>query len=222
MLVFFLSLLVLIGALLPSLAWLVFFLKEDLHPEPKRLLFLTFAAGALSTVPALLFQIFFESTPLAKILGSLLVLIVLALIEEVSKFGAAYFAVAREPEFDEPVDAMIYMITAALGFAAIENLFIAASTFQGATVASFEATVNTLLLRFVGATLLHVLASGLLGFYWAKRKTGTGLMVATTAHGIFNFLILSFENTNLLYAAAFLIVAMFFLFQDFEKLKTVI
>ncbi len=222
MVVFLLSLLVLIGALLPSLAWLVFFLKEDLHPEPKRLLLLAFAAGALSTIPALLFQIFFESTPLASALGPLIVLIVLALIEEVSKFGAAYFAVAKDPEFDEPVDAMIYMITAALGFAAIENLFIAASTFESATAASLGATANILLLRFVGATLLHVLASGLLGFYWAKRKIGTGLTVATVTHGIFNFLILSFENTNLLYAAIFLIVAMFFLFQDFEKLKAVV
>src|SRR3989344_6456087 len=194
MVVFLLSLLVLFGAILPSLAWLVFFLKEDLHPEPKRLLFLTFAAGALSTIPALVFQIFFESTPLASALGPLFALVVLALIEEVSKFGAAYFAIAKDENFDEPVDAMIYMIPAALGFAAIENLFIAASTFGAATAASISATSQILLLRFFGATLLHVLASGLLGFYWAKRKISTGLTVATVTHGIFNYLILSFEN----------------------------
>jgi len=106
-----------------------------------------------------------------------------------------------------------------LGFAAIENLFIAADTFRGATAASLGATGNVLLLRFVGATLLHVLASGLLGFYWVKRKVGAGITVATVTHGIFNYLILSFENTNLLYATIFLVVAMFFLFQDFERLK---
>ncbi|KKU93805.1 MAG: Membrane protein [Candidatus Jorgensenbacteria bacterium GW2011_GWA1_48_13] len=219
MLVFAFSLFILLIAVLPSLAWLVFFLKEDLHPEPKRLLFLTFAAGALSTIPALLFQIFFESTPLASVLGPIFALVILALIEEVSKFGAAYFAIAGDENFDEPVDAMIYMITAALGFAAIENLFIASSTFSVVTAASIFDTGQVLLLRFVGATLLHVLASGLLGFYWAKRKISTGLTVATVTHGIFNYLILSFENANLLYATIFLVLAMFFLFQDFEKLK---
>lgn len=220
MVVLFSSLLVLFGALLPSFAWLVFFLREDLHPEPKRLLFLTFASGALSTIPALLFQMFFESTPAAKFLGPIVALVILALIEEASKFGAAYLTVAKDPDFDEPVDRMIYMITSALGFAAIENLFIAAGTFSGATAVSLGATANILLLRFVGATLLHVLSSGLLGSYWARGKPGTGLTVATVTHSIFNFLILSFQNTNLLYGAIFLIVATFFLFQDFEKLKT--
>ncbi|HXF44152.1 MAG TPA: PrsW family glutamic-type intramembrane protease [Candidatus Paceibacterota bacterium] len=219
MVVFLLSLLVLISAFLPSLAWLAFFLKEDIHPEPKRILVLTFAAGALSTAPALAFQIFFQKTAIASFVGPLLALVVMALIEELSKFGAAYFAVAKDENYDEPVDAMIYMVTAALGFAAIENLFIAASTWTTASAASLVATANILLLRLVGATLLHVLASGLLGFYWAENRTAIGVMVATIVHSIFNYLVLSFENTNLLYAAIFLLFALFFLFQDFEKLK---
>ena len=45
-----------------------------------------------------------------------------ALVEEVVKFMAIRFMILNDPEFDEPVDAMIYMITASLGFAAIENI----------------------------------------------------------------------------------------------------
>ncbi len=202
------------GALLPSLAWLFFFLKEDVHPEPKRLIIYLFSLGALSTIPALLVQFgfnIFVSGPFA--------IIVLAFTEEIFKFLAAYFGARGEPAYDEPIDAMIYMTSTALGFATIENLFIIGNVLNTATSASFFTAMNVLLIRFVGATLLHVLASTLLGFYWAKRKVGKGLLIATAIHAVFNYLILIFQNNNLLYASLFLIVAAFFVFQDFEKLK---
>lgn len=221
------SLLIIIGALLPSLAWLFFFLKEDVHPEPKRLIIYTFGIGALITIPTLLIQIAFQNFLLVSV-GTILLVIILALIEELSKFLAAYFAIHKNPAFDEPIDAMIYMIVAALGFATIENLFILSNILTTTTSASLSQATNVLLLRFVGATLLHVLASGLLGFYWAKGKLEArvapflvkGIIVATLIHTIFNYLVLKFENNNLLYAGIFLIVASFFVLQDFEKLKT--
>ena len=37
------------------------------------------------------------------------------LIEEIMKFGAAYFAVGKSPQLEYPIDHMIYMIVAALG-----------------------------------------------------------------------------------------------------------
>ena len=53
---------------------------------------------------------------------SILSLTGLALIEEIIKFVASHFAARRSPAFSEPVDAMIYMIVAALGFATLENI----------------------------------------------------------------------------------------------------
>lgn len=222
-----LSFLIIIGAVLPSLAWLFFFLKEDIHPEPKRLIIYTFSIGALITIPALIVQTIFQNF-LLTFIGTVLLVVVLAFIEEFSKFLAAYLAIHKNPAFDEPIDAMIYMIAAALGFAAIENLFILSNVLTTATFTSLSQVSSVLLLRFVGATLLHVLASGLLGFYWAKGKLEArvapflvkGVIVATFVHAIFNYLILKFESSNLLYAGIFLIVASFFVFQDFEKLKT--
>ncbi len=213
--------------MLPSLAWLFFFLKEDVHPEPKRLIIYTFSIGALITIPTLLIQIAFQNFLLASV-GTVLLVIVLALIEELSKFLAAYLAVHKNSAFDEPIDAMIYMIVAALGFATIENLFILSNILTTTAPALLSQAANVLLLRFVGATLLHVLASGLLGFYWAKGKLGArtapflvkGVIIATLIHAIFNYLVLKFENNNLLYAGIFLLVASFFVLQDFEKLKT--
>lgn len=225
--VILLPLLIIIGASLPSLAWLLFFLKEDVHPEPKRLIIYTFSIGALITIPVLVAQVFFQSIFFAALTKTLVLIVILALIEEVFKFLAAYWAIHKDPAFDEPVDAMIYMIAAALGFATIENLFIISNVFDSMTSASLSAATSVLLLRFVGATLLHVLASALLGFYWAKGRIEKkvapfivkGIVVATLVHGAFNYLILKFQNNNLLYAGIFLVVAAFFVFQDFEKLK---
>ena len=47
-------------AFLPSIVWLIFFLKEDRHPGPKKLIFLVFCAGALASVPAIVFQFGFQ------------------------------------------------------------------------------------------------------------------------------------------------------------------
>jgi protease PrsW len=213
------GLLITVGAILPSLAWLFFFLKEDVHPEPKKLIIYVFSLGALSTVPVLLVQFGFQEF-LNIFLTNLPAVIILAFSEEIFKFLAAWLGVKGDSAFDEPMDAMIYMIAAALGFATIENLFIIGNVLDGVSLSALYSAGSILLLRFVGATLLHVLASAFMGFYWAKGKLGLGLLTATGIHAAFNYLILSFPNNNLLYASLFLIVAAFFVFQDFEKLKT--
>ena len=223
-------LITLAAALLPTLIWLVFFLKEDVHPEPRKLLLYTFAIGAIISLPVLATQIIFQGVHsfFPPLLQTTLVLVLgLALIEEVFKFLAAYWAVNDKSAFDEPIDAMIYMITAALGFATIENIFIIGNSFDLLNKVMLGSTLSTILLRFVGATFLHTLSSGLLGYYWArgraKKTIATsltfGLILATILHAVFNYLILKFQNTNLLYPSLFLIVALFFILNDFEKLK---
>jgi len=42
-----------VGGLLPALLWLWFWLREDLHPEPRRILLLTFTAGMVMAIVAL-------------------------------------------------------------------------------------------------------------------------------------------------------------------------
>ncbi len=217
---FFLTgILITIGAILPSFAWLIFFLREDVHPEPKKLILYALSLGALSTVPALLLQIGIQEV-LNVLIVNLPIVILLAFSEELFKFLAVWLGIRRNPSFDEPVDAMVYMIAAALGFAMVENLFIIGSVLDNISLASLSSTLNVLILRFVGATLLHVVSSAFLGFYWAKRRVGLGLVVATLVHSIFNYLILVFPDNSLLYAGIFIIFVSFFVFQDFEKLKT--
>ncbi|MDD5547731.1 MAG: PrsW family glutamic-type intramembrane protease [Candidatus Pacebacteria bacterium] len=209
----------LILGLIPSFAWLIFYLKEDPHPEPKKVIFFAFLAGALSTFVALGLQLLFNDLISKQNIAryGTISFLGLAVIEEFLKFGAAFIVIKKFwKEFDEPIDAMIYMVVAALGFATIEN--VAAAAKLGASV--FETTT----LRFIGATLLHTLSSGLLGYYWArsildKKRVllAYGLIFASILHAIFNLLILKFEP--LFIPTAFLIFYAFFILYDFEKLK---
>ncbi|MEK9168398.1 MAG: PrsW family glutamic-type intramembrane protease [Patescibacteria group bacterium] len=209
--------------LLPSFAWLVFFLKEDEHSEPKKMIAKVFMAGALMTIFVAVLQF-----SLQKIFISFSVsFFVFAVIEEFFKFLTAYLVVRKSRFFDEPIDAMIYMITAALGFAMVENIAVALST------SNIQEAISAMTLRFVGATLLHVLTSGIIGYYWAKSLILKnqflvigrwpliikGLILASLLHMIFNYLILVSKEQILIYPTIFLIIIALFLFWDFEKIK---
>src|SRR3989344_8948379 len=114
---------------LPSLLWLHFYLRKDLHPEPKKRLIEVFALGMLLAPLAVAAQWLFayvgtQFAPGADIANSSGFFLWAAFSEEVVKLMAVYYLVIHIPEFDEPVDAMIYLITGALGFAAVENILI--------------------------------------------------------------------------------------------------
>lgn len=184
-----------LGGVVPAFIWLFFWLLEDrCEPEPKRYLFFTFVLGMVATLVALPLERF--SAEFAGGSG-LLLFFMWAIIEESLKFGAAYFAALRFSVFDEPLDAIIYMVTAALGFAALENaLFLWMPVSQGDALRSLV----TGDLRFMGATLLHTLASATVGismalaFYKPTRVRGfaavCGVILAVVLHTIFNFSIL--------------------------------
>ncbi len=219
---------VIVATLLPAAIWLFFFLREGERPEPKRLVFYTFAIGGLITLPTLLVQVFAHVTFTQFIyLGDTFLIVVLASIEEVFKFLAAYFSVGKRRELEKPIDHMIYMVVAALGFATIENLFIVGDKLSFFGPGPVQDVLATLSLRFVGATFLHTLSSALLGFYWAKgrfrgemsKRIVEGLILATLMHSLFNYLVIKFQNNYLLYPSFFLLVVGFFVLNDFEELK---
>ncbi|HEY4499975.1 MAG TPA: PrsW family glutamic-type intramembrane protease [Candidatus Paceibacterota bacterium] len=212
---------ILFVSLLPSFAWLVFYLEEDPHPEPKRIIAQVFVAGMVSTVIILGLESLFHSVviPLGVAKYSILSLLGLAVIEETMKFGAARFIITRHLEdFDEPVDAMVYLIIAGLGFATVENI---AAAFKSNNIA-LEITS----LRFIGATLLHTISSGLIGFYWArsimyksKAWLYKGILYGTVLHAFFNYLILRFGSEPIVLPTTFLAICALFLLHDFEELK---
>ena len=188
----------LLGGLLPALLWLFFWLLEDrCEPEPKRYIFFSFFAGMLAIGPVLYFERY-----AAGYFTGVGLLFVWAALEELFKFAAAYFVALRARVYDEPLDAIIYLVTAALGFSALENaLFLWGPLKEG----DILRTIVTGDLRFIGATLLHTLSSATIGialalsFYKSapvRLLAGVGgVILAIALHTVFNFFILR-EGSN--------------------------
>ncbi len=190
------------GGLFPALAWLWFWRREDSkHPEPRRLIALAFFAGMVCVVIVIPIQKFVAP----YLVGQTIIFSVWSAIEEITKYLAARFTVLRRREDDEPIDPVIYMVTVALGFAAAENALFLLSPLAGDTLLQTVITGN---LRFVGATLLHVLSSAMIGVFIAfafyrSRQTKRlyafiGVILACLLHALFNFLILNTAEEHLL------------------------
>jgi len=214
----------LFGGLLPALLWLAFWLREDKkRPEPKGKIILTFVLGMFATIAVLPLEGYIKDV----VTNSTLLLIVLwSLSEELFKYIAAFFAGLHTRANNEPIDAIIYMITAALGFAAMENtLFLLTPLGDGAIVDA----VITGHMRFIGATVLHILASGTVGVFMAmsfyrrkmikKEFVLGGLILAIALHSVFNLLIIKNTSENIfgIFLVVWLAVAILLVF--FEKAK---
>ncbi len=225
-----LYLLFVILGLLPSTIWLLFYLRRDKRPEPNSMVIKVFFFGMLSTLPAALIEWpiknFLETISLSPLLISIIYfLIAVALTEEILKFLVFKFSVVPNQEFDEPVDAMIYMIIIGLGFAAVENILILFSLTQPYLV---EKTTMALLGRFAGATFLHALCSANIGFFFAlslfktkKRKLLLliGLSLSIVLHAVYNLIITMDGNIKFALAGSLLIVMFLIVLFQFYKIK---
>lgn len=212
-----------LGGLLPSFIWLYFLLKEDAsHPEPKKIIALAFIAGMVA-VP---FALPLEQYARDNLNITLSVMTSWALIEEVLKYIMAASFILWRRAVDESPDYVIYMITVALGFAAAENMLFLVSPLS---IGDYTAGLFTGNLRFIGSTLLHVVASASIGFAFAFSAkyhpfartiaSAIGLILATTLHTVFNMLIMN-QGASTALMAFFLVwmVAVVF-FAAFEVLK---
>jgi protease PrsW len=150
-------------SLLVALFWLKKFRKMDKYEkEPERLIFLAFFAGVLSTIPAVLLESLlpFHDRESPFILRNLfLSFLWVGIVEEFFKYLAVRLTVYRSKQFNEVMDGMIYMISAALGFAATENV---------GYMLGFGFSVG--LFRAIISYLAHISFSAILGFYMGKAK----------------------------------------------------
>ncbi len=221
-----------LGGVLPTIIWLWFWLKQDkLHPEPKKYILLSFIFGAITAALVL---------PVEEIITKylpgtgIITILALSCAEELFKYGGAYFSALRKTYLDEPIDAIIYLITVALGFAALENtLFLIHSLkTNGGDIAQTVLVGN---MRFIGATLLHTVSSGIIGLFIAlsfyknkilkKKYLLVGLILSVALHALFNFFIIKVEGSGIfaVFATVWLaIILLIFLFEivKVKRLKT--
>ena len=188
------------GGILPALAWLWFWRREDApHPEPRRLIALAFAAGMITValvIPVQKFVAPFLMTTTA-------IFTAWSVIEEVFKYLMARITVLWR------------------------RLFLL-SPLAGST---FLQTLETGNLRFIGATLLHVLSSAAIGvalglsFYKSKAAKRMyaffGVILAILLHSAFNFLILNTPEEHLLRTFGFVWIGLIVLLAVLEYVKRI-
>lgn len=228
--------------ILPSFIWLIFYLRKDMHPEPKKWLLLIFLAGMaiaplvtvvewqainffnfLNSISPFIFNDFFKDFTT--------VFIAIAAIEEFFKFLVVRLALRKNPVFDEPADAMIYMIVSALGFSAIENIIVMYSYMPNIFL-NPALPLIVLAFRFIGATFLHTLSSGIIGFYYALSLAKTadtnsgrsllmikGFTLAILLHGLFNYFIVISKESAVIYLSIPLLIIFIFISKDFKILQ---
>ena len=210
-------LLAFVAAFVPALVWLVFIYQRDRYePEPKTLIFRLFlwglAAGPwASGMNLLIAHVFAPSIDTAQKQGALFIAALLlfalvalsALNEEVMKYVVVSSRVRGDPAFNEPVDGMIYMSTAAIGFAAGENVVYILNTYfgligdttrPGVPLALINAFLVTAPLRALLSTFGHISWAGITGWFLSRHYLGHapgrvlvgGILLAASFHTAFN------------------------------------
>lgn len=221
-----------IFALLPSIIWLLFYLRQDAHPEPKKMILKIFFYGALAALPVIFIQMglreIITELPVPPFLVLLIyVFVAVAFMEEFFKYLVFKDKALPSSEVDEPLDVMLYLIVAALGFAASENIgkFLTPEIY-GLQIK--EIVIKTGLV-LISSTFLHALASGTLGYFLAmgfigpKKRTMfiiIGFFLATFLHGLYNLSIIAVEGYLALLLPFIIIVCLaLFTAWGFRKLQ---
>ncbi len=215
-----------LGGFIPALFWLWFWLREDKkRPEPRGMLVWTFVGGMLAVPAAMALE---YAAAIYIPLGGFSIILIWAFIEEILKYLAARKTGFARASFDEPIDALIYMITAALGFASVENtLFIVKPLIDGNLIGGIDIGG----MRFIGATLLHTASSAIVGasiafsFWrgaWSKGAVLRGIIIAGILHFLFNYFIITSGGggiLNVLIPLWILIIIIIFIFEKIKRVK---
>lgn len=209
------KLLMIFPVALPILFWSWYHYNKDRHlPEPIGHLALTFLLGvtaaafskglyiALGWVSLRYDALLLAETSTPGLLAYSLLAI--GPIEEFAKILPFVLVVLRFPEFDEPIDGIIYASFIALGYAAVENLL----------YLEYLTTMQAAARGFAGP-LVHMLFASIWGFtigcaYLRGETLGLGMfrgfVVAASLHGFYDFVVLQ-NSINALPIAAALILA---------------
>jgi RsiW-degrading membrane proteinase PrsW (M82 family) len=189
--------------------WLWLLYRYDkVEPESiKTLLYIGLLGGLLSVVPASIFNDLFRHTagiqdiPFEEYhtLGNTVLLafsFFVGINEEICKAAAAVLLLRRHRAFNEPIDALIYSMTVALGFAAFENIFYA-----------LREGLDVLVVRSLTAVPLHMGLASFWGIGIAKAKylkrgkyfnTVTPYVLAAAAiHGVYDYFVFRLPNRGM-------------------------
>lgn len=214
-----------VSGIAPALLWLSFWLRQDrFKPEPKGLLALTFLGGACAVFLILPLEQWVKSFGV----GESERILIFAALEEIAKFSVVFFIDFSSPYLDEPIDYAVYLITGAIGFSAAENVLF---LLEPALQQDISFVIETGIMRFIGATVLHTILAALLGIiigfvFYKSRGTKIffgflGLGIVIILHTFFNYFIIKYVEINGLLTLALLWVTTLFIIAMFERVRRV-
>jgi RsiW-degrading membrane proteinase PrsW (M82 family) len=157
-------------ALIPAVLWLLYFYGRDIHdPEPTHYVVGVFLLGALVAAPIAsyitdaLFKVpTWGVLPRWGVTEAVAAFLIVAPVQEVMKYIVVRYTVYLSAEFDEPMDGIVYMTAAGLGFATAMNI-------QQMTRAP-QLALTTAAINAVTVTLAHASLSGVVGFALGRAK----------------------------------------------------
>jgi protease PrsW len=155
-------------ALIPALCWLgLYYHKDYRDPEPKKIIIQTFLLGTLAGLPFLGLRYLLPVIGGGSLLfAGITAVIIFAAMEEMAKLSASIFVVTHHKhDFNQVIDGVVYAVTAALGFAFIENMIYFISFLSSNSDIGDALYVTAY--RSFGTMLAHTLFSGLAGLIWA-------------------------------------------------------
>ncbi|MCZ2846026.1 MAG: PrsW family intramembrane metalloprotease [Candidatus Bathyarchaeota archaeon] len=208
-------------SVLPCIIWLLFYLRQDVNPESTKKIIEIFFLGMVMVLPALLLETFFESLmPTQRVDSSLLLLPIyyivgVGLVEELLKYLVVKFRVIDSSHFDEPIDVIIYLIVAGLGFATIENIVVIFN------IETLEEAAIISTIRLLTAIFIHTLSAAITGYFWAfsftlnrRLKRGvsfvSGIIGASILHGVYDISIIKIETAQTLFSFLLPVVIIIF------------
>ena len=160
--------------------------KDKYDKEPKSLIIKSFLFGCLGIIPAIFLELFAEGMFTNLFLY---VFIGIALVEE----GVKYFFLKKylfnKPDFNEPMDGIVYAVMISLGFATVENIFYVFN--------HPGQEIQVAIMRMFTAIPLHAACGVILGYFVGLAKFSDnknillykGLFLATLVHGLYNYFI---------------------------------
>lgn len=218
-------------ALAPGFAIGVYIYLKDKHEkEPISLLIKSFFYGILSTFVTLAISgalrqfVMIDETNVSE--QAINAFLLVALVEEFSKFIFIRGILYRNKNFNEPFDGIVYAVMVGMGFATFENIFYV-----------IDGGMSVAIMRMFTAVPAHATFAILMGYFLGKAKFENkksyyalhALGVATLFHGAYDyFLFISFIPGIALGALASLVVGIYFsrkaikLHQDVSPFKSIV
>lgn len=169
---------------------LYIYFKDKFEKEPIHFLFKNFLLGAILSIlittilgdfASKLIPLINETNVFEQFVKAF---VVVALVEEFSKYIIVKYYAQRNKEFNEPFDGIVYAVMVSMGFAALENVLYV-----------FQYGISTGITRAFTAVPAHATFAILMGYFMGKAKFSKnrivlnlmGLFFATLFHGAYDF-----------------------------------